>query len=190
MEPARKQEVINVCLETFMKKGLAHTSTRDFCKALNLNTGGVFYYFESKDDIVIACAKEAVQRTERELMEVALKSIEHPKQLMEEICACAETLRPLMQFFVSVCASAKYEAALQPILDGLAKRYEWYAERFAQVLQCEPEEIAPYVHIGMDSMISYMLFGQNSVVVHPLTLVYHALEAFLEKRDQKDNASA
>ncbi len=82
MEPARKQEVINVCLETFMKNGLAHTSTRELSAALELNNGGVFYYFKTKDEIVIACAEEAALRIENDLIGVALKDIENPEKLV------------------------------------------------------------------------------------------------------------
>ncbi len=67
MEPARKQEVINVCLETFMEKGLAHTSTRDLGAALNMNHGAMFYYFKNKDEAVIACAEAATNHNERDL---------------------------------------------------------------------------------------------------------------------------
>ncbi len=94
-------------------------------------------------------------------------------------------MRPLMKFFVSVCASSKYEEALQPTLDQLTRRYNQYAEKFAEVLKCETEEVAPYVYIGINAMLGYMLFGQKRFTAPQLDLVYHALVGFLEKRDRK-----
>ncbi len=184
MEPARKQEVINVCLETFMKKGLAHTPTRDLCAALNLNTGGVFYYFKTKDEIIIACAEEATLRIERDLLGVALNDIGDPKKLMSSLRDRANAMRPLMQFFVSVSACPQYTAALQPIFKRLAERYDHYAERFAEVLCCDPKEVAPYIYSGINTMLSYMLFGQESFSAPQLGLIYNALNGFLEKRDR------
>ncbi len=148
MELARKQEVINVCLETFMKKGLAHTPTKDLCAALNMNTGGVFYYFKTKDEIVIACAEEAALRIEKDLIGVALNDIEAPEKMVRELKERSDAMRPLMKFFVSVCSSFKYEDTLQPTLDKLTQRYNQYAEKFAEVLCCKTEEVAPYVYIG------------------------------------------
>ncbi len=185
MEPARKQEVINVCLETFMKKGLAHTSTRDLSAALELNNGGVFYYFKTKDEIIIACAEEASIRIENDLIGVALKDIENPEKLVRDLKERSDAMRPLMKFFVSVSACPQYTEALQPTFDALAKRYDHYAERFAQVLKCEPKEVAPYVYTGINTMLSYMLFGQKRFTAPQFDLVYNALVGFLEKRDNK-----
>ncbi len=184
MEPARKQEIIHVCLETFMKNGLAHTSTRDLSAALNMNHGAVFYYFKTKDEIVIACAEEASLRIERDLIGVALKDIENPKKMMDDLHERADAMRPLMQFFISVCTYEKYAEALQPTFNKLTQRYDHYVERFAEVLKCEPSEVSPYVYIGINTMLSYMLFGMNSFVAPQLDLVYNALVGFLEKRDR------
>ncbi len=185
MEPARKQEVLNVCLETFMKNGFAHTSTRDLSAALELNNGGVFYYFKTKDEIILACAEEAALRIENDLIGVALKDIENPEKLVRDLKERSDAMRPLMKFFVSVCSSSKYEEALQPTLDRLTLRYNHYAQKFAEVLCCKTEEVAPYVYIGINAMLSYMLFGQKRFTAPQLDLVYNALVGFLEKRDRK-----
>ncbi len=180
----RKQDVLNICLQTFMKNGLTHTSTRDLCDALGLNSGGVFYYFKTKDEIVIACAEEASLRIERDLIGVALKDIENPKKMMGDLRERAEKMRPLMQFFVSVSTCQRYEDALQPIFERLTLRYDQYAERFAEVLCCRPDEVAPYIYTGINSMLSYMLFGKKSFSAPQMTIIYNALVGFLEKRDQ------
>ena len=47
METDRKKEVINICLDLFIEKGLTATSTRDLSSALKLQNAGLYYYFES-----------------------------------------------------------------------------------------------------------------------------------------------
>ncbi len=184
-DPERKQEVLEVCLRTFMEKGLAHTSTRDLCDALHLNSGGVFYYFKTKDEIVIACAEEASLRIERDLIGVALQDIENPKKMLNDLRDRSNAMRPLMKFFVSVCASSKYEDVIQTALDGLTHRYNQYAEKFAEVLCCQVEEVAPYVYIGINAMLSYMLFGQKRFTAPQMTLLYDTLNEFLERKRAK-----
>ncbi len=186
MAPARKHEIINACLETFMKKGLAHTSTKDMCATLNMNTGAVFYYFKTKDEIIIACAEEAALRIERDLIGVALKDIENPKKMIEDLQIRADKMRLLMKFFVGVSACPQYAEKLQPTLDALTKRYDYYTEKFAEVLRCEAKEVAPYVYSGINTMLAYMLFGQEHFYAPQLNLIYNALIGFLEKRDQKN----
>ncbi len=184
MEPARKQEIVSICLDTFVKKGLAHTPTRDLCSALNLNSGGVFYYFKTKDEIVIACAEEAILRIEENLMGAVLKEIEAPRQMIDHVCTLAKTMQPLMQFFVSVCSCAKYKEAIRPILEGLTKRLEQYAKVLADTLQCETKELTPYLYIGINTMLSYMLFGQEHTSAPQLDLIHNVLVSLLKKRDK------
>ncbi len=184
MNPARKREVIDVCLNTFMKKGLAHTPTKDLCAALNLNTGGVFYYFKTKDEIVIACAEEAAIRIERDLIGLALKDIENPEKMMSDLRTRADEMRPLMKFFVSVCSCDRYAKAVRPIYEALNKRYDYYVSKFSEVLVCEPKEVAPYVYIGINTMLAYMLFEMDGFVSPQIGLVCEALKGFLERRER------
>ena len=60
----RRQEVLGICLDTFIKKGLYETTVRDLSKALNLQSGGIYWWFKDKDDVVVSCAEEAAIRLE------------------------------------------------------------------------------------------------------------------------------
>ncbi len=182
----KKKEIIDGCLATFMKNGLTHTSTKDLCDALNLNSGGVFYYFKTRDEIVIACAEEAKKRIEIDLFGIAINDIENPEKLAKDLHERAVEMRPLMKFFVSVCATPKYEESVHPLLDALGGRYKCYTEQFANKLGVTPEEIAPYVYIVINTMLSYMLFGKANFVAPQLTLVYNKLVGVLEKRSKQN----
>ncbi len=186
MSPAdRKQAIVDTCLATFMKKGLAHTSTKDLCDALHLNSGGVFYYFKSKDDIIIACAEEAAIRIERDLIGVAMHDVEQPEKMAKDLHERANQMRNLMKFFVTVVSSSKYSDAIQPSLDRLSLRYQYYVQQFAEKLACPPEEIAPHVYIVINTMLSYMLFGRDSFVAPQLVMVYHKVCELLERKRAK-----
>lgn len=55
----RKEEILTTCLNQFVEKGLYRTTSRDLSGALKLQNSGLYYYFKSKDEAVIACAEEA-----------------------------------------------------------------------------------------------------------------------------------
>ncbi len=178
----RKQEIIDKCLETFAKKGLTHTSTKDLCDALNLNSGGVFYWFKSKNDIIIACAEEAKRRIERNLFGIALDDLEKPEKLAADLEARAEDMRPLMKFFVSVCATPEYEEVVHRSLGQMTARYEDYVAQIAEKLAVRPEEVAPYVYMTINIMLSFMLFGDTIFIEPQFDLVYNKLVDLLERR--------
>ena len=41
----RKREILDVCLATFIRRGLYETSVRDLSRALALQSGGIYYWF-------------------------------------------------------------------------------------------------------------------------------------------------
>ncbi len=184
-ERSRKSEIINKCLQTFMKRGLAHTSTKDLCDALRMNSGAVFYYFKNKDEMIIACAEEASLRIERDLISVAVDEVDNPPKMFAELQAHSDAMRPLMKFFVSVCATPKYEEALQPALERLTKRYNQYAEQFAKALCATQDEVTPYLYVGINTMLSYMLFGQKTFYAPQLSVIEKAMDDFLERKNAK-----
>ncbi len=179
----RKQEIIYICLATFVENGL-ETSMRDLGKALNLDPTALYAHFKSKDEVVIACAEEAAVRIETDLVGAALKNIENPAVLATDIFERSEKMRPLMNFFVSVCVANRYKEKMKPALIRLSNRYKYYNEKFAEKLDCKTEEIAPYVYTVINTMLSFMIFGQSNFASPQLEMAYDALIGFLEKKNK------
>ena len=121
MVPDRKKEVINVCLDHFIEKGLSETSTRSLSSALQLQNAGLYYYFENKDQAVILCAEEAALRLENALIPSAIKNINNPDVMMKQLQLNADEMAPTMRFLVSVCVSERYRESMKPVLDKLAE---------------------------------------------------------------------
>ena len=100
----RRKEILNVCLDTFINKGLSETTVRDLSTALKLQSGGIYYWFKDKDEAVVACAEEAALRLENFLIFPALKDIKDPDKMMKHLKIRADEMQPTMKFFASVCA--------------------------------------------------------------------------------------
>ena len=179
----RKREILDVCLATFIRRGLYETSVRDLSRALALQSGGIYYWFKDKDDVVVTCAEEAALRLEEHLIAPALQDIREPDRMMERLRLRADELRPMMKFFASVCACSRYEERLRPVLGRLAERYEKYAARFASELHCELQEIAPYVYFAITTVTDYMIFGEASYIEPQIRLIKSAIRSILEKDD-------
>lgn len=117
----RKREILDVCLATFIRRGLYETSVRDLSRALALQSGGIYYWFKDKDDVVVTCAEEAALRLEEHLIAPALQDIREPDRMMERLRLRADELRPMMKFFASVCACSRYENGCARCWDALQR---------------------------------------------------------------------
>lgn len=182
----RKKEVLNACLDLFVEKGLSKTSTRDLSSAINLQRGGMYYYYSSKDELVVACADEAVQRIEKNLIAIALRELRTPAALMKQLQKKAIELAPTMKFFASVCSDRRYEEPIKPVLQRMGERYSKYCERFSDVLNCRLEEVAPYVHMCIIAISNYMIFEETSFVAPQIKAVQVKLERLLSNTVSMD----
>ena len=183
METNRRKEVINTCLSTFVSKGLADTSSRDLSKALELQSGGLYYYFDSKDDAVLACAEEAAVRLEDRLITPVFKDLNDPDRMMKRLKERADEMAPTMKFLAQVCSTSKYREKMEPALGRLCKRYEHYAEKFAVRLNCSVEEVLPYVYVCITAVSNYMIFGEQDYIVPQMALIKNEINKLINNAE-------
>lgn len=181
MVSKRKEEVIQICLEVFVKRGLYETTTRDLCKALELNNGGVYYYFERKDDIVLACADKAALILEENLIYPAFGFINEVEKIEDVIISKSKEMAPIMKFFSQVCSIKKYERKMQPVLDRMIDRHQTYIQRFADILNCEKEDVAPYVYMCVTATTSYLIFGEEVYIRPQMQMIKEIIYSLKER---------
>ncbi len=172
----RKKEVIGICLDHFVENGLSDTSTRSLSKALKLQNAGLYYYFESKDEAVIACADEAAIRLENTLIAPALRDISDPDLMMKRLQSRVDEMAPTMQFLVSVCSNKRYQKAIKPALDRLAERYQKYAMKLAEKINCPVKDVEPYFFMTITAVTNYMIFREDSYIFPQMKVVKTALK--------------
>ena len=182
----RKEEVISTCLEQFVKKGLYRTTSRDLSKALKLQSAGLYYYFTTKDEAVIACAEEASFLLEDGLIVPALSDLNDPDLLVSNLFSRADALAPMMRFLVQVCSANEYREAMKRALVRLSHRYQEYSKRFANKFDSPVQEVEPYVYMCISSISNYMLFGEQSYIVPQMEMVKGKLKEMLMVRNNKD----
>lgn len=180
----RKREVVNACLNCFISKGFFATTTRDLSEAIKLQSGGIYYYFKTKDDIVAACAEAAMFRLELNLITPAMADIDDLDGMMSNLQMRAIEMAPTMQFLASICTTEKYRPTLQPVLDRLWRRCESYVERFAKKMDCSVELIEPYVYMCITSVSNYMIFGEDSYIEPQMKLIVSELKRVKNKGER------
>ena len=184
METDRRKEVVNICLDLFVEKGLYKTSTRDLSKALQLQSGGLYYYFPTKDDVVVACVEAAIRRLEEALILPVKKEIFNPAEMMKRLLSRADEMAPVYQFVVTVCSDQQYRDKTKPILDALGERYVYYSEVFSKLLNCKVQELMPFVYMSITAITNYMIFREESFVAPQLKAVQLKFERIIANKQE------
>ena len=188
MEQDRKREVIENCLNLFIAKGLSETSTRDLSASLKLQNAGLYYYFNSRNDAVISCVEAAVLRIESKIIIAALKDVDDPDKMINNLYRHADEMAPTMRFIVQAYASPTYRSGLKKSLKDLEERNRNIVVRFASKLNCTPDEVEPYVYMCITAMTNYMIFGSESYVTSQIEIVRAKVNELLTRNSgRKEN---
>ncbi len=182
MEQDRRKEVIDCCLELFVSKGLSETSTRDLSKALKLQNAGVYYYFQSKSDAVIACFEEALFRLEINLILPTFVELDNPEKMVSELLLQAASMKSLMRFVVECISSLSYREALTPSLDRMHKRMSRYSERIGSNLGRSSSEVQPYLNMMVSALAEYMLFEDEERISLQIFVMKQKILELLNER--------
>ena len=118
----RRKEILNVCLDTFINKGLSETTVRDLSTALKLQSGGIYYWFKDKDEAVVACAEEAALRLENSLIFPALKDIKDPDKMMKRLKVLCKCMRVVKVRGAYAASARPFGGTLRSICTALFKR--------------------------------------------------------------------
>lgn len=85
----RKQEFMRTALELFYEKGYENTKITDICKAMNVTKGAFYYYFESKEAVIIAIATAIKDRAVKMIKDIInredLTAVDKMNQVFEFI---------------------------------------------------------------------------------------------------------
>jgi AcrR family transcriptional regulator len=68
-ESARKVELRTAAAHLFRKVGYARATVRDVAKAVGLQSGSIFYYYETKEEILVDVMREGMRRFMETVME-------------------------------------------------------------------------------------------------------------------------
>jgi len=66
----RRQELIDVAAQLFLKQGYENTTVNQIINKLNLAKGTYYYHFQSKEDILIAVSDKLISDTQKKLVSI------------------------------------------------------------------------------------------------------------------------
>ena len=178
----RKTEVLNMFLDTLIAKGVSDTTVRDLSASINLQSAGMYYYYQTKEELIVACAEEAALRLEDNLISPALHDIEKPHQLITKLLLRAEEMAPTMKFLIQVCATPKYEHLIKPAIDRLSERYVFYSKKFADKLNCRVDDVSPYMYMCITAITNFMVFDTKEYIEPQMVIIENALNRLLQAK--------
>lgn len=113
----RKKEIIDKAIELVEQNGYDNTSVKDIVQSLDIAQGLFYYYFKSKDDLLVEFAREQIVAFEKRI---------HDEYEKAEPC---DALTKLKVFFITL-AELHFEPNfhIQPLYRNLEKNYKFFVQ--------------------------------------------------------------
>lgn len=172
----KKKEIVEVCLKEFLVKGLERTSVRDLCKVLNISGSTLYYYFETKDKIILECVKYEIEVINSVVQSVI--ALQPPtvtdflKKLLDEVAKGCGGIR----FIAQVLASPNHYRACRSEIITLHKRYEQYARQICNNYSIPFEMFKPIFFIYLTVSYDYFIKGDEEFFKVQMDAVFDGIE--------------
>lgn len=177
MEQTEKTiEIIDKCLSYLMKVGLYKATSRELSLESGLNRTGLYYYFKSKDEVVLACAERAVRLISDNIMLPTIKEIIESTFDVNEFVLKTRDAIPMMILLIQVYSASTYREEIAPFFLKANEQYQKYAERIAIKSYKDVERLRPYISLCITTICNYMVFNDGTYLSSQFEIILNGLE--------------
>ena len=99
---SRRREIIDAARTCFLRNGFHQTTTDEICLEASITPGGLYHYFDSKEDLIAAVIRDSTLRTVQRL-----------RAMIDESDDARSAFRQVMDFFLQTMSD--------PDLDGITR---------------------------------------------------------------------
>jgi AcrR family transcriptional regulator len=140
--PETRARILDAAMELFRRQGFEETTMREIAAEAGVATGGAYYYFDSKDAIVLAFYDQSQQ----ELEPVIEQALAGGKHLKERLAALLEAklkyFEPNRRLLGALAAHADPEHPLSPFSAATREIRERDVASFARALAASRIRVA------------------------------------------------
>lgn len=145
---AQRARIVDALLEAVAEKGIADTSMADVIERSGLSAGAIYGYFPSKDDILVAAAREVVSDRANVFAQLADRDpVPPPAQVVREMAGSlpdvARDARAMMQVWGQAMTHDELSSWTRNIVGRLLEAIEVYLRAwFDQCGHVDPDVAA------------------------------------------------
>ena len=158
----KKKQIVELCYDCYVERGIENTSVRDFCRAGDLNPNTLYYYFKDKDEIMFECVNYGYMRLENAMVDVVANCT--LEEMLSRLIEVWNSFSPELRFLYQAVSSPCYNSKRSYHFLKLNSFYDRFGERLAQRLGCPYAVIRSGVHDILTFMSYYALWGREDVL--------------------------
>jgi len=140
----KKQQIIQAAMQAFSEKGYRGTSIQDIADLLGIAKGSLYFYFKSKQDLLLSIIKHQLSMVVEESEELNKRTDLEPRELLYEYVMHSCDLYEKHKSFFTLIMQEKFEVTseIHELIVG-ARKHGFFMTR-QLLLKVYGEQLAPY----------------------------------------------
>jgi len=156
----KKQQIIQAAMQAFSEKGYRGTSIQDIADVLGIAKGSLYFYFKSKEDLLLSIIKHQLSMVVDESEELNKRADLEPRELLYEYIIHSCNLFEKHKSFFTLIMQEKFEVTseIHELIVG-ARKHGFFMIR-QLLLKVYGEQLEPY---ASDASVLLQSFVQSYV---------------------------
>ena len=127
---ATRERIVAAAAKIFAERGYAHTRLTDIAKAAKFHAGGIYYYFDSREDLV----EEVLRRSTQHAMTAVVAALDAlPKSATTEDRIHAATVAQIREIYTQSSYTAAFNKIYPQVPDSVRKRHHALLHQFFDI---------------------------------------------------------
>ena len=168
----KKKELLVKCFELFVKQGLENTSLNELAAYCDVHKSTMYSYLESKDEIVIECAKMHMLELDKLFKNVFKNPPDTLKEVLQHGFEKIVEEKSKLRFVYQVISSPLYGELAQKELSMIYMKYVDYSEPLARIYNVDEVEFRTCFILFLSTMHDYCMWGNEILAKEKLNYIF------------------
>lgn len=172
---ADENELLNKIFEFLVSSGLENISVRELSKKTGIAQGSLYYRFPDKASIICEATKHGLKKVTDEIFGYVFSSINDLPSFFENCLDKIGKYRRELRFIYQMASSPIYGEKIRKDGKYFKKMYDKYAERLAEILNCDLEKLKPIVYLFVSAICDYAIWEDRANTQTEIDFIYSIL---------------
>lgn len=155
--------LLDATAATLAEMGYAHASVREICTRAGVSDGGLFRHFDSRLDLIVACAEAVADRTLADLRTWVTSTQPGERTMLAAAMAIRQAARsPANRVWQELLVAARTDDELRRRIEPTTRRYLDDARRL--MLSAPPVEGLPPDHQHLWQQLLVHVFNSEALI--------------------------
>lgn len=177
-------EMLDLSFKYLTEHGLENASIRDLAHGTGMSLGSIYYWFESKEDLVLNSVKYGLAKSSTRIFTNAFEVINDLEKFIENVLELVKEEQMSLRTVFQAATSPIYGDSIRSNSATLNGTYDEYINTLSQQTGVPYDDIRPIVYLFVATVLDYVVWNDYEFSKSQLKYIYGILRSKMPNVNQ------